>query len=162
MLTPKYFSCFGTTPRTLCDFCKLSSSFVLVTGFLTTPARWHKHLPPDWSISRVHLFCRMCESFATNPLLIGSNSSEDEISSLFYHLDQSSCPIPPVRVRDHQGFVKKLSTFSSVTCTEDGRLAFKRIPKRIYFACLNSKHRFYSVRSNYYHFLIHRDDCNYC
>ena len=42
--------------------------------------------------------------------------------------------------------IKKLSTFSFVTCTEDGRLAFKRIPKRVCFACLNSKHHFYSVR----------------
>ena len=30
--------------------------------------------------------------------------------------------------------VKQLSTFSFVTCTKDGRLAFKRIPKRVYVA----------------------------
>ena len=43
-------------------------------------------------------------------------------------------------------YYNKLSTFSFVTCTEDGRLQFKRIPKLVCFCmCLNSKQKFFTV-----------------
>ena len=90
--------------------CSHDGSFVLVIVFFLNAGKRDINISPDWSISSAHAFFK---SAVHNPLLIGSNSSEDVISSLFYHLDQSNCPIPPVRVRDQHGLVPCLAPVSS-------------------------------------------------